>query len=145
MSFMQTRAITVAAETPQGHKLAQEFLDEQIKAKQVETQERRETEANRLAEARAKNRQNSVVARRLTKMQFIEKMRQTLARGAIDNLYTYCIFEDYSFQDTFGDPDSNVEWIKSQRLFQYRCSDGAVQLTVTCLGPTTIVSGVNQY
>ena len=145
VSFMQTRTITVSAETTQGQKLVQDFLDEQIKAKQQETQERRESEAKRLAEARATNRANNVVARHLTKKQFIEKMKQTLARGQIDDHFTYCIFEDYSFQDTFGDPDSNLEWVNSKRLFLYHCLDGAIQLTVTCLGPQTFVEGVNQY
>ena len=145
VSYTQTREISVAAETPQGQKLVHDFLNEQCEAMRRKAQQQSEAEARRLAEVRAKNQKNSVVACRLTKRRFIEKMKEIMRYGRLDDLVTQCIFEDYAFQDTFGDPDSNVEWEHSKRLILYRCIDGAIQLTVTYLGPRTFVTEINQY
>ncbi len=94
---------------------------------------------------RAKNRQERVPARTMTKKEFVEKLRAKMSSGRIDDLLVQATFTNYSFQDSFGDPDSNVEWKDSNRLISYRCRDGSVQLTVLILESDVILSGVNQY
>ena len=141
----QQRKISLAPETPDGKKLLNEFQSEQAEARRLKSQQRNEVLAKALAEKRTKNKQQFVPAGDLTKEKLIDKLKSVMARGRIDNLVTYAIFEDYSFEDVLGPPDSNLEWVDTQRLVSYRCSDGIVQLTVTYLEGTTVLHGINQY
>lgn len=145
VAYAQERKIALAPETPQGKRLVEDFVAEQAEVRRRESKQASEAKERRVAEVRARNQKNSVAGRRLTKREFIEKLKEVMDRGRIDNLVTQGIFENYSFQDVFGDPASNVEWVDSQRLVQYRCSDGSIQLTVIYAGATTILSGINQY
>jgi hypothetical protein len=136
---------SIAPETLKGKTLVDEFQSEQAEARRLKSQQRNEVLAKALAEKRTKNKQQFVPAGDLTKEKLIDKLKSVMARGRIDNLVTYAIFEDYSFEDVLGPPDSNLEWVDTQRLVSYRCSDGIVQLTVTYLEGTTVLHGINQY
>ena len=69
-----------------------------------------------------------------------------MKRGSrIDERLVNASFENYAFQDCFGDPDSNIEWEGTKRLISYRCLDGMLQLTVWYSQSTVFVSGINEY
>ena len=142
---LQQMHMPLEPETAQGKKIVENLLAEQAEAKRRSVTIAKEAETKRLKELRAKNQHNHVLAALLTKREFIEKLRATAIRGRIDNSVTYAIFEDFSFQDVFGDPDSNVEWTNRERLYLYRCKDGAVQLTIRIIDSRVFLSGFNEY
>jgi hypothetical protein len=141
----QQSKVAIAPETPKGKQLVEEFVSEQEEARRNESQQRREAEAKWLAEHRAKNKQQFIPSGQLTKSQFIEKLRSTMDRGRIDNLAVHAIFENYSFQDVFGDPDSNTQGDDLKRHLSYRCIDGSIELTVTLVETMTVLQGLNEY
>ena len=101
-------------------------------------------------EQREKNKREAVVASSLTKKEFIEKLRSKMAKDgcSIDDSHQVAHFYNFAFQDTFGDPDSNVEFTGSKRLITYQCQDGSLQLTVTYMdrgGSMVFLEGINQY
>jgi len=136
---------SIAPETLKGKTLVDEFLSEEAEARRLKSQQQSDAATKALADVRAKNKRLFVPADQLTKNKFIDKLKSTMDIGRIDNLAVYALFENYSFQDVFGDPDSNVEWVDVQRLISYRCSDGSVQLTVILLEGRTVLQGINQY
>ncbi len=142
---LQQMHMQLEPETAQGKKVVENLLAEQAEAKRQSVMIAKEAETKRLTELRAKNRRNHVMAALISKREFIEKLRATAIRGRIDNSVTYAIFEDFSFQDVFGDPDSNLEWTNRERLYLYRCKDGAVQLTIRIIDSRVFLSGFNEY
>jgi hypothetical protein len=137
--------IPLSPETPSGRKLLESFVARHQQLVEQQNQQANDNEARRVAGVRAKNQQNRVRASSLTKAEFIDKLRQTMAQGRIDDLATTAFFRDYAFQDVFGDPDSNVEWTDNKRLYMYRCSNGSIQLTVMVIDAQVIVEGINEY
>lgn len=137
--------IPLSPSTDEGKNVVGKVVAERRAAADRERQSQTTANKQRLAEVRKRNQTNRVIASSVNKSEFIERLRSTMARGRIDDIATYAIFEDYSFQDTFGDPGSNLEWTNGRRLYSYRCSDGAVQLTILLRGRIAIVSGVNLY
>jgi hypothetical protein len=103
-------------------------------------------EGKRLAEFRAISQAHRVIARLVTKEQFKQKLREIMAYGTIDDMAAVANFNNYSFQDVFGKPDSNIAWRNSNRLFTYRCLDGAIQLTII-VAPDglTCLSKIDEY
>ncbi|MGE3408676.1 MAG: GYF domain-containing protein [Pirellulales bacterium] len=138
--------IALDPESPGGKKTLERYIAERNTAARQQAKEQHDAEVARVAALRAKNRQGQVPSRTLTKQEFVEKLQATMTKGRLDNLLVYAQFDDYSFQDAFGDPDSNTEWQNSHRLLSYRCKDGSVQLTVLFASPSTVVvSGINLY
>jgi hypothetical protein len=145
VSYALTNKIALSPETPKGRQLLSDYITALNEAREREAQEEQAAEASQLARTRAANKRKAIVAAKVTKKQFIATMHAAMARGRIDDLVTYAIFEDYAFQDIFGEPDRNVEWVNSERLFGYRCANGSLQLTVTVIEATVIVSGMSQF
>lgn len=142
---LQQFDVALEMETLQGKKVVSDLLAEQEKARLQAEQKSREEEEKRLSEVRARNQSNRVVAVTLTKREFIDKLRTTASRGRFDESITNAVYEDFTFQDIFGDPHSNVEWVDRKRLYTYRCKDGLIQLTVFVLHSRTFLSGMNQF
>jgi hypothetical protein len=140
----QRSKLALSPETLQGKKLVFDLETEQAEARRVESERRIKAEADRLAGVRAKNRSMRVAAGSLTKREFIDKLKQVMYQGRIDDLATHAIFEDHSFEDVFGEPARNIEWVDHRRLVSYPCRDGVLVLTVMYLGPRTILQGIDQ-
>lgn len=141
----QEIGLRVAPETTQGKALHDGLLaDQAAEAARLEEANAAD-EARRVANVRARNKGRRIVAARVTRAEFVDTIKATMSRGHIDGLVTYALFEDHAFEDVFGPPDSDVEWVNSQRLLGYRCRDGVVQLTATVVGPRVIVQGINLY
>lgn len=139
---MQESNMSIEPESMQGKKVVSELLAEQQAAKLRSAELAREAAETQLKELRAKNQSNRVIAAALTKKEFVNRLRSTATRGRIE---VSAIFESYAFQDVFGDPDSNVDWVDGKRLYLYRCVDGAVQLEVMVLDSRVFLSGISEF
>jgi hypothetical protein len=137
--------ITLSPETERGKELLEQYAMERQESAQRLANEKQIARTEKLANFRAKNKQNYVTSQSLTKKQFLQKMRETLSHGRWDEYVTYLQFANYAFQDTFGEPDSNVAWIDGTRLITYRCQDGSIQLTVLYVENSVHVSNINEF
>ena len=136
--------LAIAPETDEGATLLSAFNDELQQARMVLQNETQQANAERLLAIRQKNQSQSIESESVTKTEFVNSLRKHMARGRIDSSLVYAIFEDYSYQDIFGQPDSDMEWLDHQRLYTYQCRDGAVQLTIGAQeGSIVIVTGLD--
>lgn len=144
VAYAQRNSIPLEPETDAGKRLAEKYLAELAAAKRKEMEKAAERERLRLSDVRANNQRHRILAAAVTRKDFIETLKRTMARGRIDAAVVNAIFEDYSFQDIFGEPDGDVEWIDSQRHLRFRCSDGTIQLTVILAESRTILLGIDK-
>lgn len=87
-----------------------------------------------------------VIARKMTKKQFLEKLKQSMPPdGRMEPGFVYAVFRNNSFQQAFGDPDSNMAHVDSTRMISYRCKDGIIAMVVHFIGPTVVLEEVNQF
>lgn len=103
--------------------------------------------ANSLDEWRASNKKKFVTPKKLTKSKFIEKIHEEMSPGSvISEFTTNAWFNQYAFQDLFGEPNSNIASIDTKRVIAFRCKDGIVSLDVQYLpGGQVFIYGIDQY
>jgi hypothetical protein len=144
LAYTTARGQSLSPESEIGKKFLAEYIQEENARRQRQAEEKQQMREAQLAELRAANQGKAISAANVTRKQFIDAMRRTMTRGVISELNTYAIFEHHAFQDVFGDPHSNIEWVDLKRLYGYRCRDGIVQVTVLVQDGTVFVSGIDQ-
>ena len=142
--YMESMEIPIELETDSGKRFLSNLYAERETEKRKLLAQRQKQAAEELEEIRKTNKAMFVPARRLSKKAFVAKMREVMADGRLDDNFTHAIFMYNSFQDVFGEPNSNVAW-NGNRLIQFRCLDGSVQLEVINQGDMTVVVGLNIF
>ena len=125
----------IAAKQAEEERVRQE--KEQIR--RAELQQKYEAD---LARKRKANQARAVRSRSLSAKQFIDKLQEEMDRG---HLSASLIFENYVFQDVFGDPDTDDSFDVVWRRYGYRCKDGIVMLTVLVQGGQVVAKQIARY
>jgi hypothetical protein len=142
---LQRNNIAVQPETDQGKRVVSELFAEQTDAIRLSRSEAKETEENRLSQIRKENQGKHVRSGTMSKREFVDKLSATASYGTINDSGANAMFDNFTFQDVFGDPDSNVKFEDITRLYLYRCNDGAIQLTISIRDSKAFLSGINQF
>ena len=145
ITAMENQGFDVSVETGKGKTLVTAFNEERAEAARRYAGEQRALETERLAEVRQANQAKYSPATTMTKREFVQKMNQTKSMGTITTHGVNVVYEDHSFQDVFGDPDSEVTSSGYRKLLHFRCADGMVQLRAVIVEGRTIVSEINYY
>ena len=131
-------------ETEPGKKFLADYQNAIAEANRHQSAERNAALQKQAEEERAQNKKDRVPAITLTRKQFIEKIQRKMSRGVINEMVANAVFENNSFQDSFGDPDKDLALDNIYHLISYRCSDGVIVLKVTSVEGTLVVTEINQ-
>lgn len=141
----QREKLKLAPETEVGKRLVVEFLSEQRRKKTQENNQEIAKQEIATKAIRDANRKKFLPSEQLSKAGFIDRLKKYLSKGSITNNFVNAIYEDYSFEDIFGEPDTSVEVANSEKIISFRCNDGIIQLIVIYAGGRTFVKELNQY
>ena len=142
--FMLNQGMEIKPETEAGKELVRLYQEEKSEAQARLMAENAKIQQENLEALREENKAEFVQAKFMTKAAFVSKMKSNLSGGAIGANSAQAVFHNFAFQDVFGDPDSNVAW-HNDRLIQYNCSDGAVQMVASYNGGHVWITEVNLY
>lgn len=152
LAWCRDHSVAVKCETAQGRTAQTQWQSAEDRRVALEQEEKRRAQElrarqqeQRYAEMRKRNRDDAINSTEVSKKAFIEKLRSKMDRGRIDDLVVQAFFEDYTFQDVFGDPATDVAFDDVRRLYHYRCNDGVIQLTVLVNGGLVVLSGINLF
>jgi hypothetical protein len=137
MQHLQRSGLIPSPETPVGRKVHELFLTEQAKARQESDSKAKKAEEKRVADVRAKNRNLRIVAADVSKQDVIQKMLAVGRNGVA--------FDDFSFDDVFGPPDGDIQWVGVGRVYLYRCRDGVIQLKVIRSGSMVFIQDISHF
>lgn len=142
--YMLSQGMEIQPETGAGKELVSLYQEEKSEAQAKLMAENAKIQQEKLEALREENKTKFVQAKFMTKAAFVGKMKSNLSGGAISANSAQAVFHNFAFQDVFGDPDSNVAW-DNDRLIQYNCSDGAVQMVASYNGGHVWITEVNLY
>ena len=142
--YMLNQGVEIEPETGAGKELVRLYEEEKSEAQAKLVAENAKIQQENLKTLRDENKAKFVQAKFMTKAAFVGKMKGNLNGGAITANSAQAVFHNFAFQDVFGDPDSNVAW-GSDRLIQYNCSDGSVQMVAFYNGGHVWITEVNLY